>query len=182
MSGVELLTVMFTAVEGGVFPAASRATAVRVWTLFEAAVVFQDTEYGAVVSSAPRLAPSNLNCTPATPTLSELEAESVTAPETVQPLAGGVPELEAMEELATLLMMGAALSTVALIAALVVVFPAASRATAVRLWGPFEANVEFQASEKGAEVSSAPRLTPSSLNCTPATARLSEAAADTVIV
>ena len=44
-----------------------------------------------------------------------------------------VPELEPMEELATLLMMGAALSTVALIAALVVVFPAASRATAVRL-------------------------------------------------
>ena len=44
MSGVELLTVMFTAVEVAVFPAASRATAVRVWTLFEAAVVFQDTE------------------------------------------------------------------------------------------------------------------------------------------
>src|SRR5437016_14645224 len=88
MSGVELLTVMFTAVEVAVFPAASRATAVRGWALFVDAVVFEDTEYGAVVSSAPRLAPSNLNCTPATPTLSELEAETVTAPETVPPLAG----------------------------------------------------------------------------------------------
>ena len=44
VSGVELLTVMFTAVEVAVLPAASRATAVRLWALFEAKVVFQDEE------------------------------------------------------------------------------------------------------------------------------------------
>src|SRR5438128_1534497 len=46
--------------------------------------------YGAVVSSVPRLAPSSLNCTPTTPTLSEAVAETVTVPETVAPLAGAV--------------------------------------------------------------------------------------------
>jgi len=62
VSGVVLLTVTVTAVEVFWFPAASRATAVSVCDPFEAVVVFQDVEYGeAVVSSAPRLAPSSLN-------------------------------------------------------------------------------------------------------------------------
>ena len=64
----------------------------------------------------------------------------------------------------------------------VLALPAASRATAVRVWGPVAAVVVFHETEYGLVVSSAPRLAPSSLNCTPATARLSEAAADTVIV
>ena len=47
-----------------------------------------------MVSSAPRLVvPSSLNCTPATPTLSEAEAVTVNAvPETVAPLVGAVIE------------------------------------------------------------------------------------------
>src|SRR5206468_3397018 len=94
-----------------------------------------------------------------------------------------VPE-EVIEDMVTTEISGGArsLATITVTPAEGAEFPAASRATALRLWVPFEANVEFQASEKGAEVSSAPRLTPSSLNCTPATARLSDAVADTVIV
>src|SRR4051812_5831313 len=53
-----------------VLPAASRATAVSVCVPDDAVVVFHAIEYGAVVSSAPRLAPSSLNWTPTTPTLS----------------------------------------------------------------------------------------------------------------
>jgi hypothetical protein len=45
------------------------------------------------VSSTPRLAPSNLNWTPTTPTLSVAFAKTVTAvPDTVAPLAGAVIE------------------------------------------------------------------------------------------
>src|SRR5436190_875047 len=54
-------------------PSESLATAVSVCEPLLAVVVSQGTEYGAVVSSAPRLLPSSLNCTPATvraPTLS----------------------------------------------------------------------------------------------------------------
>ena len=71
-------------------PAASRARAVSVWVPFAATVVPQVTEYGADVSSAPRAAPSSRNCTPTTPTLSEAAADTVTAPATVEPLAGAV--------------------------------------------------------------------------------------------
>ena len=43
------------------------------------------------MSSAPKLAPSNRNCTPATPTLSAAVADTVTAePDTVAPFAGAV--------------------------------------------------------------------------------------------
>src|SRR5918995_1770857 len=69
-------------------PAASRARAVSVWVPFVAVVVFQETEYGAVVSSAPRVTPSSRNCTPVTPTLSEASAVTATVPETVAPPAG----------------------------------------------------------------------------------------------
>src|SRR5207248_1205480 len=51
-------------------PAASRATAVRLCVPFTAVVVFHEIEYGALIDSAPRFAPSSLNCTPTTPTLS----------------------------------------------------------------------------------------------------------------
>ena len=54
-----------------------------------AVVVFQVTEYGAVVSSAPRAIPSRRNWTPVTPVLSEAVAESVmVVPETVEPVVG----------------------------------------------------------------------------------------------
>src|SRR5437773_608860 len=51
-----------------VFPAASRAMAVKVCAPLAACVVFQETPYGFVVLSLPRLTPSNWNCTPTTPT------------------------------------------------------------------------------------------------------------------
>src|SRR4051794_16578295 len=74
-------------------PAASRATALSVCDPFATVVESHVTEYGAEVSSRPRLAPSSLNCTPATPTLSDAFAETATAaPETVEPAAGAVSE------------------------------------------------------------------------------------------
>src|SRR5207248_818390 len=87
-----LLTVTVTAEEAAAFPAASRARAVRVCDPLAAAVLSQVTAYGAAVSSAPRVAPSSRNCTPATPTLSEALAETVTGPETVSPSAGAVSD------------------------------------------------------------------------------------------
>src|SRR6266850_882671 len=72
------------------FPAASLATAVRVCVPSRTVVVFQETAYGGTVTSAPRLAPLSLNWTPATPTLSDAVATTVTVPDTVAPLAGDV--------------------------------------------------------------------------------------------
>ena len=72
--------------------AASRATALRVCVPSATVVESQTMEYGEVVSSAPTLAPSTLNCTPTTPTLSDALAERVTFPETVAPPAGAVSE------------------------------------------------------------------------------------------
>ena len=136
-----------------------------------AVVVFQETAYGAVVTSAPRLDPSSLNCTPTTPTLSEAEAETVMVPLIDRPAVGAVSET-----------VGGALSTVTLTAAEVAVFPAASRATAVRVCAALVAVVVFHERVYGAVVISAPRLAPSSLNCTPTTPTLSLALAETVIV
>ena len=60
---------------------------------FAIVVVFHVTLYGAPVSSAPRLAPSSLNCTPTTPTLSLASAETATdEPVTVALFAGAVSE------------------------------------------------------------------------------------------
>ena len=83
-------TVIVTPAEVVWLPAASRARAVSVCVPFVAAVVSQAKLYGAAVSSAPRFAPSRRNCTPATPTLSEALADTVTVPVTVAPSAGAV--------------------------------------------------------------------------------------------
>src|SRR5437870_2645708 len=125
--------------------------------------------YGAVVTSAPRLAPSSLNCTPTTPTLSVALAETVTVPATVAPATGIVIETVG----------GVVSATVTLTAGAVAVLPAASRATAVRMCAPAEASAVFQLVAYGAVVTSAPRLAPSSLNCTATTPTLSVALADT---
>jgi len=51
--------------------------------------VFQEIEYAAAVSSAPRFDPSSRNCTPATPPPSVAVADTVTAvPRTIAPAAG----------------------------------------------------------------------------------------------
>src|SRR5439155_16030656 len=86
-----LLAMVTTTTEDVVeLPAASRATAVSVCEALLAVVVSHAMEYGAVVSSAPRFAPSSLNCTPATPTLSDALAVTVVVLETVDPPAGAV--------------------------------------------------------------------------------------------
>ena len=78
------------------------------------------------MSSSPRVAPSSLNWTPATPLSSDAVAETATDCETVAPPAG--------DEIATV----GGLFTVTVTAAAVAEFPAASRATALRTWGPPE--------------------------------------------
>ena len=52
----------------------------------------QASEYGAVVSSVPRLVVPSRNCTPATPTLSAAFAVTFTLPTSVEPPAGAVIE------------------------------------------------------------------------------------------
>ena len=76
--------------------------------------------------------------------------------------------------------MDGVLDTVTWTPADLVVFPAASRATASSRWLLFEAPVVFQTIEYGLAVSAVPRLAPSSRNCTPRTPTLSLAFAETV--
>src|SRR5438552_611852 len=173
MVGGALSTVTLIAAAVVVFPAASRATAVKLCEPLLAVVVFQETAYGAVVSSAFKFTPSSLNCTPTTPTLSVALALTVTVPLTEASAAGAVMDT-----------VGGVVSfvTVTLIAAEVAVFPAASRATAVSVCTALLAVVVFHERVYGAVVTSAPRFTPSSLNCTPTTPTLSVAFAETVIV
>src|SRR5439155_16678936 len=82
--------VTLTAAEVVVFPAASRATAVRVCAPLLAVAVFHESAYGAVVTSAPRGAPSSWNCTPTTRTLSVALAATVTVPAIGELAAGAV--------------------------------------------------------------------------------------------
>ncbi len=118
----------FTVVAVFTLPAASRATAVSAWAPLVAPVVFQLTLYGELVSSAPRLFPSSLNWTPATPMLSAAVAVTLTLPVTVALFAGAVNDT-----------VGAVLSAFCTVTAIdddVVVLPAASRATAVSVCAP----------------------------------------------
>lgn len=117
-----------------ILPAASWAMAVRVWLPLLSVVVSQTVEYGAVVSSAPWLPPSIVNWTPATPTLSLAVAVIETLlPDTVAPLVGAVRET-----------VGTELSTVTVTVLLVVVLPALSVVTAVKVWLPLLAVVVSQ--------------------------------------
>src|SRR3954465_11005187 len=118
-------------------------------------------------------APSSLNWTPDTATLSAAVADTVTLPLTVDPAAGAVTAT-----------VGAivSLSTVMVTAAAVVALPAPSVAMAVSTCEPFDAVVESQVTLYGLAASTAPRFAPSSLNCTPVTATLSLAVAETATV
>src|SRR6266404_1584989 len=171
-TGERLLTATVTAAAVLVLPAASRATALKLCEPLCAVLVSQATCHGALVTSAPRFAPSSLSCTPATPTLSVAFAVTVTVPETVAPAAGELIETD-----------GAAVSfiTVTVTAADVVLLPAASRAIAVIVCDPLAALSVFHCAEYGAAVSSAPALLPSTWNCTAATPTLSDAFAVSVI-
>src|SRR5262245_50033734 len=74
------------------FPAPSRVTAVSVCAPFGTLVVSHMTEYGAVRSSAPRFAPSSMNWTPTTPTLSDANADTVTREDGDEPCGGVMME------------------------------------------------------------------------------------------
>src|SRR5262245_2734709 len=114
------------------------------------------TENGATVLSLPRERPSTWYCTPTTPTLSEVDADTMTLePKTVEPAVGVMIE--------TVGGVVSGLLTVTLTLPAVVRFPAASRATAVSVCDPLVVNVVFQITEYGLDVTSAPRLEPSSL-------------------
>src|SRR5436305_6271012 len=87
-----LLTVTCTAVVVVVFATSSLITAVRVWAPSAVTVVSQLTVYGGAVTGAPRSAPSSLNWTLSTLTLSVAFAETAVVAETVAPSAGAVIE------------------------------------------------------------------------------------------
>src|SRR5439155_1226574 len=146
-------------------------TALTLWAPRAASVVSHASAYGAAVTSAPKFVPSTLNCTPTTPTLSVAVADTVTVPDTLAAGAGAV--------IATV---GGATSATVTLTAAVAVWPAASRATALTLWAPGATRAVSHTIEYGAAVTSAPRFTPSSLNCTPTTPTLSVAVAETVTV
>ena len=93
------------------------------------------------MSSAPRLAPSRVNWTPATATLSAAVAVTGVVPESVAPAAGELTLTVGG------VVSGTGLATVTLTAAEVVTLPAASRATARRAWVPLVAVVVFQLTE-----------------------------------
>src|SRR6266403_770592 len=121
----------------------------------------------------PRFAPSSLNWTPTTATLSDALAVTVVVLETVDPPAGAVT-----------LTVGAVVSleTVTVIGEAVVVLPAASRATAVSVCDALLAVVVSHAIAYGAVVSSTPTFAPSRRNWTPTTPTLSDALALIVVV
>src|SRR5438093_534303 len=87
-------TVTATLAAFAALPAASRATAVSVWLPSDVAVVSQLTAYGALATSAPRLTPSSLNCTPATPMLSAAAAAIETLPRSAALAAGAVSDTD----------------------------------------------------------------------------------------
>src|SRR5688572_27227255 len=169
-----LLTVMLRAAEVVVLPAASRATAVTECEPLPTESESQERLNGLLVSSVPAFTPSTLNCTPTTRSLSEAFALNVTVPETVAPLDGAVSET-----------VGACVSplpTTIVRAADVVMFPAASRATAVTECVPLPTRAEFHERLNGELVSSVPAFAPSTLNWTPTTRTLSDALALSVTV
>ena len=95
------------------------------------------------MSSAPRLAPSRVNWTPATAMLSAASALTGVVPETVAPAAGAETDTVGGVVSET------GLATVTPTAAEVVALPAASRAIARRVWAPLVAVVVFQLDRVG---------------------------------
>ena len=92
MIGGGFVTVTVTGAAVAVLPAASRATAVIVCVPSGSSVVSHERVYGAAVSSAPRLVPSTLSWTPATPVLSLAAAVTETVADTEEAAAGALIE------------------------------------------------------------------------------------------
>jgi hypothetical protein len=150
------LTVIETAALVTVCAAALLATAVIEWVAFESAAVFSERLKGALVTAAPELLPSTLNCT--LTVFAETFAATVIAPETVAPEAGDV--IETVGRAVTVFL------TVIETAVLVAVCAAALLATALIEWVALESAAVFSERLKGAAVTAAPELLPSTLNCT----------------
>src|ERR1700741_718427 len=84
-----LFTVTTMSDDVAIFPAASLAFAVIVYSPLATLNVFHEKEYGAATSSGPRLFPLSKNCTPATPVLSLASAVILIVPKT-SPADGAV--------------------------------------------------------------------------------------------
>src|SRR5262245_35022138 len=175
-TGAPLLTVTLTPAEVAWFPAASKARADSVCAPLAADVVFQEAEYGDVVSVASR-APSTRNSTRVTPTASEAVADTVTVPLTVAPAVGAVRETVG----GVVSVGGGALLTVTPTPGALPMFPAASKARALRVWAPLAADVVFHEAVYGAVVS-VDSSAPSARNSTFVTPTASEAVAEIVAV
>ena len=126
------------------------------------------------------LTPSNDSARPKRPAVERVAPEIVPVFElpdesvTVVPVVSSKPQAPTRPVGST-----AGLLTVTLTGLEVVVLPAASRATAVRVCVPLATLLVAQLALQGAEPSSAPSAAPSTRNCTPATPTLSDALAVT---
>jgi hypothetical protein len=149
-----LLTVTETAALVPVCPAELLATAESEWLAFVSDVVLRERLKGALVTAAPELLPSILNCTLVV--LEETLVVTVVVPETVAPESGEVIEIVGVVELLT----------VTTTVVLVVFCPAMLLATAESEWLPFVSVAVLREKLKGAWVTGAPELLPSNLNCT----------------
>src|SRR6186997_3404604 len=154
MVGVSCEPAVVTVIDAdtAVRPTASRARAASVCAPGATVLESQLIVYGSDVTSAPSGAPSSRNWTPATLLSSDAFAARTTLEPDTGPAAGAVIDT-----------VGAVMST----ATVTVLDPVAfveSRATAVRKCVPLVAALVFQVIEYGADVSSAPRATPSSRN------------------
>src|SRR3954452_9385855 len=87
-----LLRVTLTDDEVVRLPASSAATPVSTWAPFAVPNVFQLRSNGAWVTGEPRSWPSSLNCTEATPTLSEADAVTLVVPISVEPAVGALSD------------------------------------------------------------------------------------------
>jgi len=150
--------------------AALLATAVSEWVPLESVAVFSEKLKGALVTAAPELLPSTLNCT--LMVFADTLVATLMAPETVAPEAGDV--MDTVGGAVTVFL------TVIDTAALVAVCAAALLATAVSEWVPSESVAVFSERLKGALVTAAPVLLPSTLNCTRVV--LDETLAETLMV
>jgi hypothetical protein len=149
-----------------VLPALSVVVTRRSYRPSVKVVVFQVAEYGLVVSVeivvqvlAPAVERAKIaEATPEPPLSAESEVMLTALPFTMALAAGAVMEP-----------VGLVLSTVTTTPEEVVVLPDGSRAVALMVWEPSATPVVFQEMENGLVVSSAPWLTPSTLNWTPET-------------
>jgi hypothetical protein len=133
-SGFALLMLIETAALVAVCPAAVLTLAVSEWPPLESAAVLSEKLKGALVTAAPALLPSTMNCTLVV--FAETLTVTVIVPETVAPATG-----EVMETVGDAGGGGFALLTLMEMAALVVVCPATVLALAVSEWLPLESVV-----------------------------------------